>query len=448
MLDARCVTCHDGTQSGVTDLRRKPPEEIHKGRKVHGSGKFSPAYAALRRFVRSPTLESDLHLLPPLEFHADTTRLVQLLRSGHYVVQLTEDDWERVNTWIDLHTPYWGSWTELAGDKRVEASRKLRNQYLRDYAQRSDDPEQAAAQPAAPSKTPKTTPVPAPPNPRPDIKWAFDAKEAKARQGSAPPKGETRKTLNLGGGVSLALTWIPPGTFTMTGTPDAKPVQAVIQAPYWMGETEVTNRQFARFDASHDSRLEHGDFLQFSSKERGFALNLPDQPVARVSWNRAVDFCRWLSKTTGHKVTLPTEMQWEWACRAGAASPLWFGDANADFTQYANLADADFQTVGTYGWQLPSGAIPPWRPARTEVRDGFRVSSPVGTFQANPWGLMDMHGNVAEWTLGKSGARRIVRGGSWYDRPRYARADSRVAYHAFQPVFDVGFRVVVETTQR
>jgi formylglycine-generating enzyme required for sulfatase activity len=169
-------------------------------------------------------------------------------------------------------------------------------------------------------------------------------------------------------------------------------------------------------------------------------------------------FCAWLSEKTGETFTLPNEAEWEYACRAGAATPLWYGNADADFAAYANLADASLLHIDTYApWALPSGAIPPWRPAAENVNDGFRVSAPIGSFQPNPWGLYDMHGNVAEWTAtayrpypynsadGRispdATGKKVVRGGSWYDRPKCAGSGYRVAYAPWQPVFNVGFRV-------
>jgi formylglycine-generating enzyme required for sulfatase activity len=116
--------------------------------------------------------------------------------------------------------------------------------------------------------------------------------------------------------------------------------------------------------------------------------------------------------------------------------------------------------VDTFGWGLPSGAIPPWRPAYTNVNDGHRVSAPVGSYRPNAWGLCDMHGNAAEWTRsafrpypwrdddGRNSAageeRRVVRGGAWSDRPEQARSASRLSYPPWRGVYNVGFRVIVE----
>ena len=292
--------------------------------------------------------------------------------------------------------------------------------------------------------------------------WPFDAAEAARRQAAL---GTVRRTVDLGGGVLLDLVRIPPGEFLMgesdgTGEDDARR-PAKVASSFWIGRLEVSNAQFARFDPAHDSRLETGAFLQFSEEERGYPVNRPEQPVVRVSWRRAMEFCRWLSSRTGERFTLPTETQWEWACRAGSATALWYGDSRADFATAANLADRSLQSVDTFGWGLPSGAVPPTRPAVAAVNDGHRVSAPCGSFRPNAWGLHDMHGNAAEWTRGADAARagaadgdrpddpaapgpRVLRGGSWNDRPFLATSAARRTYPSWQRVFDVGFRVVAE----
>ena len=245
----------------------------------------------------------------------------------------------------------------------------------------------------------------------------------------------------------------------LRGDADERPVARVRQdRPFWIGKYEVTNSQFARFDPAHDSRIEHGDFLQFSVRERGYPVNAPRQPVCRVSFDEAARFCEWLSGQTGEEFSLPTEAEWEWACRAGTDAPLWYGGTGTDFGAFANLADARLRSVDTFGWGLPSGAVPPWRPAVGKVDDRHRVSAPVGTYGPNAWGLHDMAGNVWEWTRSayrpypyrdrdgrnapRAGERRAVRGGSWYERPKGARSAARHSYPPWQRVFDVGFRVV------
>ncbi len=116
--------------------------------------------------------------------------------------------------------------------------------------------------------------------------------------------------------------------------------------------------------------------------------------------------------------------------------------------------------VGTYEpWKLPHYAVHLWRPAIESVNDKQRVSSPVGLFKPNPWGLYDMHGNVWEWTRTQmpsdpvsdvlnapaTPGSYVVRGGSWYDRPRRAASDFRLAYRPYQRVYNVGFRVICES---
>jgi len=286
--------------------------------------------------------------------------------------------------------------------------------------------------------------------------WPFDAEAAAKRQAA---RGPVKREIDLGDGVTLTLVRVPGGRFIMgsdTGAADERPRKAADVKAFWMGRFEVTNAQFAAFDPTHDSRLEHGDFLQFSVRERGYPLNTPTQPVVRVSWDRAAAFCQWLSKKTEANVALPTETQWEYACRAGTDTPMSYGQIDADFSTRANLADKAFRYMATYGWGLPSGAVPAWRPAIETVNDNYRISAPVGSFTPNAWGLHDMHGNAAEWTRGVwkprqvdratagDSSRRVVRGGSWQDRPADARSSSRAGYNRWQGVVDVGFRIVVE----
>jgi formylglycine-generating enzyme required for sulfatase activity len=218
-----------------------------------------------------------------------------------------------------------------------------------------------------------------------------------------------------------------------------------IPQAFWMSVREISNEEYARFNPRHDSRIEHGDFLQFSVGQRGCPLSGPSQPVCHVSWEEAQAFCQWLSARSGRSVKLPSGDAWEYACRAGAATPMAYGDETADFSRLANLADVNLRRPKGHR----SGSVPEWRPAVVAVNDGHWVSAPVGSYPPNAWGLQDMHGNVWEWTgdVAADGVQRLVRGGSWYVRPHRARADARLAYHPWQKVYDVGFRVIVEEQQ-
>jgi len=464
VLDRHCVGCHGstasaargGTAPGRPDFSRQPganpPGEANGYQK--GSW-FPPSYVALFPYVRGHTIESDMHLLEPAEYHASTTHLVQMLRAGHHGVALGTEDWDRLFTWIDLNKPAHGTWTENVGAEKVARQRDRRRDLMKRFAGIDEDPEaipSAAAAGQAVAPAPRagdggTASVPAAaPATVPCEGWPFDASEAGRRQSA---DGAPERTVDLGGGVTLRLRRIPAGRF-VAGGPAPRVVE--MPQPFWMAACEIDNAQFARFDRAHDSRLETGDFLQFSVAERGWPLNSARQPVVRVSWHRATEFCRWLSATTGESFSLPDEMQWEYACRAGAATDLWFGAPESDFAAFANLADAVFQGVETLPpWHLPSGAIPSYKPAVAAVNDGHRVSAPAGSFRPNAWGLHDMHGNVAEWTASALGpdagadAPRVVRGGSWSERPHLAGASRRIAYPPWQAVHNVGFRVICVT---
>jgi formylglycine-generating enzyme required for sulfatase activity len=416
VLDRHCISCHnDAPDAAAPCLQDGAPVNAPAPHPAYGLGsRFSPAYLELRRFVRAPTIESDMHLLPPYEFHASTSRLVRMLRDGHQGVTLGEEDWDRLITWIDLGSPAHGTWHEIVGMEKVAAVRERRMAMAAKYeAGASVDPE-AIVNPYAPPELVEarvTTPV---------IETMPVTMETQA------PTGE-RRVITLPGGETMEFVLAPPGTVRL-GEQDIE-----VTAPFWMGVTEVTNAQYACFDPAHDSRLEHGDFLQFSEEERGYPLNAPEQPVVRVTHREAQAFCAWLSARFGDSFTLPTETQWRYAHTAFA------GPIGTE-----NLADASLLALDSFEpWKLPYDAIHPWRPAAAEINDGYRVSAPAGRFAANALGLHDMVGNVSEWVDGEE-VIAIACGGSWYDRPEEAQSDARKIYAPWQPVFDVGFRVVCD----
>jgi formylglycine-generating enzyme required for sulfatase activity len=474
VLDKYCVGCHDGRARDdgrvLADLRgTKVIDDWSSQIAGHVSpsvgGKFSDSYAELHRFVRRPGIESNIRLLAPMEFHADTTELIQLLRAGHHGVQLDAEAWDRLVTWIDLNAPFHGTWSEIVGEEAVRnVNRRARDMRER-FTGMSDDPEQIPEIPA--TKIEPVIPQPVAETAPPPLAcsgWPFPAEEARQRQAAT---GAGQQTLDLGDGRKLDLARIPAGRFVMGdahGHPLERPQTVVtIDKPFWMSRCEVTNELFALYDASHDSGVEPMHGYQFGI--HGYPVNQPRQPVVRVSWNDAMAFCRWLSQRTGRRFNLPTEAQWEYACRAGTDSPLWYGDLNTDFAQLANLGDARLRefALDTYV-QVRLVSNPnrydDWVPKDERFNDGGFVSADVGRYQPNPWGLCDMHGNVWEWTRTalqpypyrdddgrndpSASGRRVVRGGSWYDRPQRCRSAFRLAYETYQPVFNVGFRVVLE----
>jgi len=477
VIDQHCVRCHDGQpQAGgesLPSLRGTEFIEDYESRYHHGgrdAGKFSVAYANLQRFVRRPGLESDMHVLTPMDFHVSTTQLYQMLEKGHHGVELDEEAWDRLITWIDLNAPYHGSWSTIAGAERVANPASRRREMLKQYAGLDVDMEWTGP-PVA--KNPARTKAERTENPEPAgsregvIKnpsaWSFDAAEARRRQLASGP--ETRREVDLGNGTVLSLVKVPAGEFVMgsvDGYPDEAPQSRVSVDAFWMGQFEVTNGQYALFDPEHDSRVEVRHAMQFGVQ--GWPLNESGQPVARVSWERASAFCNWLSERTGLRFTLPTEAQWEYACRAGSATPFHFGDMETDFSKFANLADRKLRDAVSHPYKKDNVPLDnpskydDWIPRDNRFNDGQLVSSKVGRYQANAWGLHDMHGNVWEWTrsaarpypyraddgrnINNGNTKLIVRGGSWRDRPVRARSSVRLAYPHYQRVYNVGFRVV------
>jgi formylglycine-generating enzyme required for sulfatase activity len=391
-----------------------------------------------------------------MEFHAGTTQLIQMLRKGHHGVQLDAEAWDRLATWIDLNAPCHGTWSEVTPIRDGQRQRRIELQKL--YCGVVQDAEETPDE--DPPAVPPIVPVRAEPE-RPTVTlagWPWTAEEAQRRQASV---GELERRVDLGGGIRLQLVRIPVGIFVMgdaAGAEDESPQTAVaIDKPFWLGKFEITNGQFAQFDPQHDSRFEHRSSWIFSEEYLGWPLNRPDQPVVRVSWQQAMDFCRWLSQRTGMQFSLPTEVQWEYACRAGTATPLWYGGLGSDFSAVANMADYNLRDWAYQGWRPKS---PDLYLRDDRFNDAALVTAEVGRYEPNPWGLYDLHGNAAEWTRSlyapypyrdddgrndpAADGQRVVRGGSWFDRPERCRSAFRLAYEPYQPVFNVGFRVVCE----
>ena len=483
VLDSYCLGCHNPDSPRGKELAagRKIPDlrgtkliddwsSVTPGNAGADGGRFfSVAYTSLHRYVRRPGIESDYHLLTPLDFHADATELVQMLKKGHHGIRLDKESWDRIITWIDLNAPYHGYWHEIVGER----ARKLSNRQVelrKRYGGLAEDLEYI------PDFSPKRTkPIEPQPAARdyPAVEsadWPFDSETARLRQAAA---GKSQWTVDLGQGLKLELVCIPAGEFVLGDTgdqsgSDEKPCAVVtITEPFWIAKFETSNEQYRRYDPAHDSRVESKHAYQFGV--HGFPLNHPKQPVVRVSWEQAMGFCDWLGRKTGQKFSLPTEAQWEYACRSGSAQEFSFGDLNTDFSQYANLADRKLREFADNPYQVyapltNATKYDDWIPRDDRFDDGVLVSGEIGRYKANPWGLYDMHGNVCEWTRtsyrpypyrrddGRNSLTlaedKVVRGGSWYDRPKRARSAFRLAYRPYQKVFNVGFRVVCELSGR
>ncbi len=486
VLDKHCVPCHDGKARADGkkipnfrgDVKLTGWKTKQAGRGAAG-GRYSLSYFNLYRFARHPGIESEMHLLTPMEFHADTNELIMMLQKGHNDVKLDEEAMDRLVTWLDLNAPYHGRWSTIAGAKGRQAEdvrARMRKLYAGVDENHEDMPELTAyaAGPAGPKKARAPKPPAAPPAVR---GWPFDASEARRKQSASAT--QVARTISLGDGVSLELVRVPPGRFAMgsgDGYPDEAPMAGVeIAKGYWIGKLEVTNRQFQRFDPTHDSRHEDRHGYQFGVT--GYPVNLPDMPAVRLSWKQAVGFCRWLSvrlakaepPLAGRKATLPTEAQWEWACRAGASTPMFYGKREDDFSKHGNMADISLsyfsgnpyvQDWTKARYKNPTNIYDNWIPQVGTVNDGGFLSRAGGKYQPNAWGLHDMHGNVAEWTRSiyrpypyrdgdgrnapEATGKRVARGGSWYDRPKLSTSSFRRPYRDYQKVYNVGFRVIVE----
>ena len=488
VLDEYCVGCHDGSRQAdgtvVSNLcgnrdtfvafqkQRNDPEVIQGGT-LEGlakkyAGVFEPSYVELRRYVRVAGFESDLHVLPPGEFHADTTELMQILRKGHYGVKLDKEAWNRLATWIDLNAPCHGTWSETLGPSVIDKHRRRRNRLRELYSGVDDHLEKVAALGAPGTSTKHVRPVSSSASSKTPVEsidcpdWPLGAVEAGRRQAAAGKS--VRRSVDLGDGVTLELTLIPAGQFVMgsaDGHSDELPrTRVAIEKAFWMGQFEITNRQYAQFDPSHDSRHEHGTATFIGERAIGPPLNGPNQPVVRVSWREAMAFCDWVSSLfqgqgIGEEVSLPTEAQWEYACRAGSAEAFSYGGLDDDFSPFANMADA---TIKQWAYFNETRRSADQVPRDERFNDGALVTVDVGRYRGNAWGLRDMHGNVWEWTrsidspypyraddgrnVRTDPGRRVVRGGSWYDRPERCRSAYRLSYPDWRKVYNVGFRVV------
>jgi len=469
ILDRACISCHN--QNNPLDFRGNiyvddilTNYKSNRGEEI----KTSTSYLNLHPYVNRQGPEADIYVMKPYEYHASTSELVKVLKRGHHEVELTDKEWRTIYTWIDLNAPFHGKFVDnllptcptTQYDRRIELANKYGNgagvdwkKELADYAEYLKNRKEVEVGTSSKSQKPDYKEV--------KVKgWPFNAEEAKKMVSNT----ESRKSVEIAPGVSVNFVRIPAGKFVMgnnkKGQSNNAPESAVeIKKSFWMAETELTNEQYKVLFPEHDSRY----IAQFwkDHVQLGYAANRPTQPVIRISWNEAMEYCGKLSKQTGLNITLPTEAQWEWACRAGSDNDMWYGLYDTDFTVYENMADGQLSNMAVSGVD-PKPMNRNWKefkwydyiPKDSTVDDGNMVVADVKQYKPNPWGLYDMHGNVAEFT--RSGYApypynptveedlKVYRGGSWIDRTKNSTAYSRNEAYAWQPLNKVGFRLIIE----
>ena len=456
-----CASCH-GKEDFSTNAPpfNVPPFTLRK----FNVATSESAYRFLHPYIRRGGAESELQVLNPLEFHASTSPLVQMLKKGHHGASLSPRGWRELYTWIDLNCPYRGNWSPAPFKSNAYAvgctnQVERRKELLARYAALDDDPENEFARhkalvdsrgplPPIPPKQTARAPECAP-KAGEGVKWPMTALEAADLQLGAIHEVApvTTRTLVLSDGESMTFRRIPAGTFvagSTNGYPDEVVRLVTIPKAFWLGEMEVQNSQYRAFDPKHDSRAQ--DQWGYDQVSPGHIGSHRRQPVVRVSWNEAKAFCDWMSAKCGVKARLPTEEEWEWAARAGTDTPFPWGGLDDDFGRWANLADR--ATRFLYSTWDNAAAVQTRRPYKVEqnyplheerFEDDWFCINYVGRANCNRWGLYDMHGNAAEWT-----SPGVARGGSFSSRPKDATSSFRETFLVWQKVHDVGFRVLVE----
>jgi len=280
--------------------------------------------------------------------------------------------------------------------------------------------------------------------------------------------------------TGMEFVWVPGGCFQMGQTESEKaqlikeagkknydkyygdelPRHEVCVDGLWMSKHEVTRDHFRRFVESSayktDAEKQGWSWIWTDKWEKkqgadwrnvGFDQN-DRHPVVNVSWNDAKAMAEWMSKQGNGKFRLPTEAEWEYAGRAGTTTSRSWGDNPDDACRYANVHDLTSKRVNKFDW------------THHNCDDGYAVTSPVGSFTPNRFGLYDMLGNVWEWCediysedayrkhqrnnpiYTEGGTLRVLRGGSWYNSPRYVRSANRGRHEPGNRNSLIGFRLV------
>lgn len=293
---------------------------------------------------------------------------------------------------------------------------------------------------------------------------------------SAAENQRPKQVAELKNSIGMQLALIPRGTFTMGSLEneqgrDADELQHEVEITrdFYLGKYEVTMGQFRTFVQETNYRTEperdniggsgyseqsgvwilEGRKSQYNWKNTGLPQS-DEHPVLNVTWNDAVAFCDWLSKKESRRYRLPTEAEWEYACRANTRTRYSSGDDEASLATVANLADP-----------AAKQKFPHFR-ASTAHTDPFPYTAPVGKLQPNSYGLHDMHGNLWEWCADwydenyyrnasrkdpsgpATGTLRVARGGCWNEASRTCRSADRSRGFPHYRSSGVGFRIAAD----
>jgi formylglycine-generating enzyme required for sulfatase activity len=412
----------------------------------------------------TPSEQINNNAVPQSDFFALGRTFVYLLTGKEPLDPIMYDSYNETLNWRN-HAPQISSMLADLLDDMMQRLYKDRPQNSHEILQRI-----AAIEKALQSPKPQP-PIPQPPIPSNNLKtFSFEVVTTDARGNITNQRKESAKyfTEDLGNGVTLEMVEIPGGTFIM-GSPTSEENSSSSESPqhqvtvpsFYMGKYELTQAQYqaiigtnpSRFGFKGKNRPVEGvswnnavEFCKKLSQKTG-----KNRPVEGVSWNNAVEFCKKLSQKTGKNYRLPSEAEWEYACRAGTITPFYFGESiTPDLVNYN----------GNYTYA-----------SATKGKDRQQTTD-VGTFPPNSFGLYDMHGNVWEWCQddyknnyinaptdgsaltspswsGKMLRGKMLRGGSWGYGPGICRSAYR--YNDGYLGFDgnnIGFRVVCSGAAR
>jgi formylglycine-generating enzyme required for sulfatase activity len=252
--------------------------------------------------------------------------------------------------------------------------------------------------------------------------------ERSARPGMAAGSKATERLIQPGDDLTArGLVWLAAGSSLVgslngerdRGMDEGPQVEVAFGKGFWIGRCEVSQR----------------DYLEVMGVNPSYYVGDLDHPVEKISWHEAMEYCAKRTATEraggvlpeGFEYRLPTEAEWEYACRAGTSTRFSYGD------------DPEYLRLGRYAWFNGNSDS---------------TTHPVGLKEPNPWGLYDMHGNVWEWCLdhgartgeesgGRSSSLRGARGGSWLYEGRFCRSANRDSYFPGNRCSDLGFRVIL-----